>query len=84
METFVVRVWTSADVTRPTGNGGGATLRGRVEHVQSGLGQAFHATDQLLEFMQRAGRASDSGLPWRSLADGTGAAGTEKPKGAER
>ena len=81
METFVVRVWTSADVTRAPGDGRAPALRGRVEHVRSGRVESFHAAEHLLGFMRQTVDGSSTGFPTGFLVEGMPLT-TEAPKGA--
>ena len=82
METFVVRVWTSADVTRAPGDGRAPALRGRVEHVRSGQVESFHAAEQLLGFMRQTVDGPNRGFSPLFLAEGVPPT-TEAPKGAQ-
>lgn len=48
METFVVRIWTPAELDDPER----FRLRGRVEHVHSGEQETFRGAGELLGFLE--------------------------------
>ncbi len=60
METFVVRVWRAADPEPEGSTPWAAQLRGLVEHVGTGTAARFGGGEELLRFLRRPPRPTDS------------------------